>query len=114
MSDGICEEIVKRSSDLVSRKIEHWRVARAVQILSIEIRSFYCNPARQAVWRAQANAMQAIAIYAFTRLGFRWNASRTLRSCLVIQKFFPNSSGPKGSILQFAEKANKSKRMHRV
>ena len=41
MSGGVCEEIIKRSSDLVSRKIEHWRVARAVQILSINIRSFY-------------------------------------------------------------------------
>ena len=113
MSDGVCEEIVKRSSDLVSCKIEHWRVARAVQILSGDIRSFYCNPARQAMWRAQANAMQAIAICAFTRLGFRWNASRTLRSFLVIRKFFPNSQEPEESILQFAERVDESKRMCR-
>ena len=57
MSDGVCEEIVKRSSDLVSCKIKHWRVARAVQILSGDIRSFYCNPARQAMWRTPTNAM---------------------------------------------------------
>ena len=59
-------------------------MARAVQILSIDTRSFYCTPARQAKWRTQENAMQAMAMCAFTRLGFRWNASRTLRSRSVI------------------------------
>ena len=43
----VVEGIVKRRFEAVSRMIEHWRAARAVRILSGDIRSLCCSAIRQ-------------------------------------------------------------------